>query len=153
MLRKLAVWLLLIPLPLNGLWMVCREAPSEAQKLSRSYAGPDENLFSKFANLPGDDAPNNGNAASADENSPSDDGDSSTPECKKICAIRSGAAGPVCLFASGAKASMTIIVFGVAVPPPQVETIAAVETSRSIAERADFYRSPNLAHFTPPPKA
>ena len=48
---------------------------------------------------------------------------------------------------------MTIIVFGVAVPPPHVETVTAVETSRSIAERADFYRSPNLAHFTPPPKA
>ncbi|MBI4460899.1 MAG: hypothetical protein HY648_12695 [Acidobacteria bacterium] len=30
MLRKLAVWLLLIPLPLNGLWMVCGEAPSAA---------------------------------------------------------------------------------------------------------------------------
>ena len=149
MLRKLAVWLLLIPLPLNGLWMVCREAPPEAQKLSRSYAGPDENLFSTFANLPGDD----GNASSADENMPSDDGDSATPECSRICAIKSGAAGPVCLFASGAKASMTVIVFGVAVPPAQVETIAAVETSRSFAEHADFYRSPNLAHFTPPPKA
>ena len=83
MLRKLAVWLLLIPLPLNGLWMVCREAPSEAQKLSRSYAGPDENLFSKFANLPGDDA-NGANAASADANSPGDEGDSSTPECSRI---------------------------------------------------------------------
>ena len=148
MLRKLAVWLLLIPLPLNGLWMVCREAPPEGQKLSRSYAGPDENLFSKLAELSDD-----GNASSADENSPSDEGDSATPECSRICAIRSGAAGPACLFASGAKASMTILVFGVAVPPAQVETIAAVETSGSIAERADFYRSPNLDHCSPPPKA
>jgi hypothetical protein len=149
MLRKIAVWLLLIPLPLNGLWMVCREAPPEAQKLSRSYAGPDENLFDKFANLPVDDT----NAASAAENSPGDERDSSTPECSRICAIRSGAGGPTCLFASGAKASMTIIVFGVAVPPAQVEAIAAAPTNRSIAERADFYRSPNLGHFTPPPKA
>jgi hypothetical protein len=148
MLRKIAVWLLLIPLPLNGLWMVCREAPPEAQKLSRSYAGPDENLFDKFANLPGDES-----AASADANSPGDDGDSSTPECARFCAVKSGAAGPVCLFASGAKASMTIVVFGVAVPPAHVETIAAVETSRSNAEHANFYRSPNLDHFTPPPKA
>ena len=149
MLRKIAVWLLLIPLPLNGLWMVCREAPPEAQKHSRSYAGPDENLFDKVANLAGDDV----NGASAAENSPGDEGNSSTPECSRICAIRSGAAGPVCLFASGAKASMTVIVFGVAVPPPQVESIAAAETSGSIAEHVDFYRSPNLAHFTPPPEA
>ena len=149
MLRKLAVWLLLIPLPLNGLWMVCREAPPDAQKLSRTYAGPDENLFDKFANLPGDD----GNALSAAENSPADEGDSSTPECRRICAIRSGAAGPACLFASGAKASMTILVFGVAVPPPQVETIATVESSRSYAEHPDLYLSPNLARFTPPPEA
>jgi hypothetical protein len=149
MLRKIAVWLLLIPLPLNGLWMVCREAPPEAGKLSRSYAGPDENLFDKFANLASDD----GNALSADANSAGDERDSSTPECSRICAFRSGAGGPACLFASGAKASMTIVVFGVAVPPTQVETIAAAETSGAIAERADFYRSPNLGHFTPPPRA
>ena len=149
MLRKLAVWLLLVPLPLNGLWMVCREAPPEARNLSRSYAGPDENLFDKFANLPGDD----GIALSAPENSPGEDDNSSTPECPRFCAVRSGAAGPACLFASGARASMTILVFGVAVPPAHVETIADVETSGSIAGHADFYRSPNLAHFTPPPEA
>ena len=149
MLRKIAVWLLLIPLPMNGLWMVCREAPPDAQKLSRSYAGPDENLFEKFANLPGDD----GNALSAAENSAGDEGDSSTPECARFCAFRAGAAGPVCLFASGAKASMTILVFGVAVPPAHVETIAAAESHRSVAERADFYRGPNLTRFTPPPEA
>lgn len=149
MLRKVAVWLLLIPLPLNGLWMVCREAPPDAQRHARSYAGPDENLFEKVANLPVEE----GDTLSTAENSPGGEEDSSTPECKKICALRSGAAGPVCLFASGAKASMTILVFGVAVPPAQAETIAAVETSRTVAEHANFYRNPNLARFTPPPEA
>lgn len=38
MLRKLAIWVLLIPLPLNGLWMVCRDAPPDAQEPSESAA-------------------------------------------------------------------------------------------------------------------
>jgi hypothetical protein len=129
--------------------MVCREAPPDAQKHSRSYAGPDENLFEKIASLPGDDA----NTVNADANSPGDEGDSSAPECSRFCAFRSGATGPACMFASGAKASMTIIVFGVAVPPQQMGTIAAAETSGSFIDYADHYHSPNLGHITPPPKA
>ena len=38
MLRKLAIWVLLLPLPLNGLWMMCRDTPTEAQDPAESTA-------------------------------------------------------------------------------------------------------------------
>jgi hypothetical protein len=32
MLRKLVLWILMVPMPLNGLWMVCKDAPSDVQQ-------------------------------------------------------------------------------------------------------------------------
>src|SRR5579883_2465691 len=44
MLRKLALWLLILPMPLNGLWMVCKDAPSEAPRPAQSSSAdqPDD---------------------------------------------------------------------------------------------------------------
>lgn len=144
MFRKLVTWLLLLPLPVNGLWMVCRDAPQAqvAQPEQASAPTPaDQNLFKI---LVGDADPQPAQTSAKERN---------TPECEKICSIKSAArGGPVCLLSSGGKASLTIIVFGVAVISPQVQFHPPATAGQFLAEVQDIYLNPSLAHSTPPPK-
>jgi hypothetical protein len=119
MMRKLVLWLLLAPLPFNGLWMVCNDAPSQ------------------------DPAPAESSAKT--ENA---------PDCTKMCAMKSAAqSGAVCFLSAGNKASVTIIVFGAAILPPEFRLQPLAQARQSLAATPDFYLSPGLLQETPPPKA
>lgn len=134
MLRKLAIWLLLIPLPLNGLWLVCRDAPPKVPEPAASSADSERNLLEFFAN------------AEADSESGAN--------CVKICAIKSAEKdGSFCLVSGGSKTSLTIIVFGVAILPPALQLHPVAAVRQFIAELPDLYLSPFMGRSTPPPRA
>ncbi|MBI2815811.1 MAG: hypothetical protein HYX72_02610 [Acidobacteria bacterium] len=133
MLRKLAVWILLIPLPLNGLWLACEEEPPKVQGSSVDLPASEENLFSTFA--------------------VSDDAIVSAGECARFCAFKSAEEnGSVCLLGPEGKTSITILVFGVAVTQPQFQLSAIQPAGRGPAEMLDLYSNPNLFLSTPPPR-
>ena len=133
MLRKIAIWLLLIPLPLNGVWLACPEsapaqAASEQQQVEQS---PDVSLFTAFSEA----AP---------------DG----PLCKTICYLKAAVHnGGICLVSPGGKTSITMIAFAVAVPVPQAQLQPLVSSSQRVAEPQNFYLNPSADRSTPPPRA
>ena len=145
MIRKLAVWVLLIPLPLNGLWLVCRDAPPaepQSPQASTNTEDSEDNLFSHFGELP------NGNENSAGENMPEGS------DCSRLCPIEIAAkTGALCLLTSDNKVSMTIVVFGVAVLPPAIHLQAPDTSPDPVPSLAEFYLNPAIDHSTPPPKA
>lgn len=134
MLRKLAVCLLLIPLPLNGLWLMCREGAPEPPKQVEASANDDTNLFEAVA--------------ATDANS------EAGANCKRECAFRSNSNdGSFCLVSGGSKTSLAIMIYGVAVLPPAVRLRPLAAARGTVAELPDFYLSPSTDHFTPPPRA
>lgn len=134
MLRKLVIWLLLIPLPLNGLWLACRDAPGESPAPAESSAEADANLFESVANAQAD----SGTGAA----------------CLQFCAIKSGGRdGSFCLVSGGSKTSLTILVFGVAILPPEVPLHRLTAARPFIAELPSLYMNPSIDGSTPPPEA
>lgn len=122
--RKLVIWLLLIPLPLNGLWMVCRDAP-EVQDQAHSSGSQATGASEKAAR----------------EN------------CEKICALRlAEASGVVCFLSAGRSNSISIVVFGIPVLPRQAALEPPATASQSVATAADFFPNPQLSIPTPPPR-
>jgi hypothetical protein len=142
MLRKLLVWVLLLPLPMNGLWMACRDTPQSAQAAeqpSSDSAQADDNLFDHFG-----DVESAGN--SADENTPAD--------CKTICPIDMVAkSAGFCLIAPDGKASLAIVVFGVAVLPATVQLQSPEPIHAPPPLYSQSHLSPSLDQTTPPPRA
>jgi hypothetical protein len=123
MLRKLAVWLFLIPISLNGLWMLCNDVPSQSQKPAESSSQTD-----------------------ADAKSSAD----CTKECSLQVAATEGS---VCIISADNKTSITIVVFGVAVIPPSVQLHQLVKSGEFVAEWPALYLDPSLAGSSPPPRA
>jgi len=134
MLRKLAIWLLLIPLPLNGLWLMCREGAPEPPKQAEASANDNTNLFEAVAAV--------------------DTNLKAGSNCERECAFKSNSNdGSFCLISGGSKTSLTIMIFGVAVLLPAVQLRPLAAARRTVTELPDFYLSPAADHSTPPPRA
>ena len=134
MLRKIAIWLLLIPLPLNGLWVACTDAPSEAPQESQPAIDDNINLLELFA------------SGAVDSDDPA--------TCVKICSIRSNAKnGTFCLAAGESKTSFSILVFGVAILPPSVALHSLLPSTQLDRELPVLYLNPSVDGSTPPPRA
>ena len=120
MLRKVVLWFLLLPLPLNGLWMACNDASSEGQ------------------------------AAKADSPALTQE----QIDCIRICAMKHQAIdGPICIILPGdAKASITIINFGVAVLPAKIELGPMAAVEQYATELPNMYSAPNVFRDSPPPR-
>jgi hypothetical protein len=73
--------------------------------------------------------------------------------CRQACAVhRATAGGPICLLTADGT-SWTIVLFGVAVLPPQAELRLAIVSTGFRPEPLAPYAEPGLAHFSPPPEA
>jgi hypothetical protein len=117
LLRKLTLSLLMLPLTLNGLWVLCRDVPSQPQTTDSAQSP----------------------ASSADEQK---------EECERLCARQSS----LCLTSAGDKTSVTIIVFGVAIFPTEVQIGSPSVTRQTSAASHDFHSDPNIPHPSPPPR-
>ena len=133
MLRKLAVWLLLIPLPFNGLWMVCQDAPAaETESV---------NLFAQ--QMTGLDSAQSASSESKDDS-----------ECVKECSMKKVAdTGALCIVSADGKGSITISLFGVPLIAPQIVVQPLVAAAETVFEPANQYYNPTMAVISPPPKA
>jgi hypothetical protein len=135
MLRKIAIWLLLIPMPLNGLWVTCQDADSKAPKqdqATQAAADDNTNLLAMFAS----------GAVDVDD----------SPACTKICA-RDGRSGGFCLLSGESRNSFSIVVFGVALLPPAVALHSLPPTAQIATELTNGYSNPSADGYTPPPRA
>jgi hypothetical protein len=123
MLRRLATFVLLVPLSLNGLWMICAEDETAAETVSASAAI---------------DASDAEGAEHCAQMCPIHQ-----PEPGAICLISSNGDGT----------SLAAIFFVVAPPPAAETLTAAFVVRESVPEPAAQYSNPSLAGSTPPPKA
>jgi hypothetical protein len=115
LLRKLALYLLVLPLTLNGLWILCRDVPPEPQ------------------------APDSVQSSGIDQQK---------AECERLCARQSS----LCLSSAADKTSVTIVVFGLAIFPPEVQIVSPSVTRQTSAELRDLHSDPSIAHASPPPR-
>jgi hypothetical protein len=75
-------------------------------------------------------------------------------DCIRICAALEATFGRICFFLPGnAKASITILDFGVAILPSEIALPAVATDEELAAELPDAYWNPSLSHPTPPPRA
>jgi hypothetical protein len=119
-LRKLAFCLLVLPLTLNGLWVLCRDVPPEPQAQSSDPAQPQ--------------------SPSVDEQK---------AECERLCARESS----LCLVSPGDKTSLTIVVFGVAVFPAEIQVSSPALAREELAELRNLHSDPGIVQPSPPPRA
>ncbi|MBI2817632.1 MAG: hypothetical protein HYX72_11905 [Acidobacteria bacterium] len=134
MLRKLVIWLLLIPLPLNGLWVTCYDTSPEPVQESQTAADDNTNLLEMF------------DSGAVDSDDPA--------TCVKICNLRSNVKdGTFCLVSGESKSSFSIIVFGVAILPPSVALHSLLPSIQLDTELPVLYLNPSVDGSTPPPRA
>lgn len=84
----------------------------------------------------------------ASQQAQSSDADQQMSECEKFCARKSS----LCLSSTGDKVSMTVIVFGVAIFPAQVQLGMPTPSSERIVDNYKAYRSPSIRCPSPPPE-
>jgi len=77
------------------------------------------------------------------------DDDALKAECERLCARQSS----LCLISPGDKTSITIIAFGVAVFPSDMQLSSPVVSCEPIAEPGSLHSDPSIAHPSPPPEA
>ena len=116
LLRKLTLCLLVLPLTLNGLWILCRNVAPEPQ------------------------APDAAQSSSIDEQK---------AECERLCARQSS----LCLTSGADKTSVTIVVYGVAIFPAEIQIGAPSSSLQTLTELRDLHSDPNIAQPSPPPRA
>ena len=127
MLRKLVAVILLLPLPLNGLWMVCGDVRSIATQSPDPSAKP-QDMADRTKMCP-------------------------MAEGTKMCPEKPVAEGSVCLLtADGDNGSIMVVVFGVAVLPIEISVQPPVLVSQFLPELPDYYSNPSLDQSTPPPR-
>jgi hypothetical protein len=133
MLRRLATFVLLVPLSLNGLWMVCAEAPVEAANVPPS--GKTGEQCKKMCPL---------HAAPQDQSARMDT--ASTGSAMQP--------GSICLISSNGKGTaITAFAFAVTTPAAAVTVATDPGTGEVVPEILVSYADPPLPGFTPPPKA
>lgn len=125
MIQKLVLYISLLPLTLNGLWLVCRNAPPDAQQSSDAQAG-DSNRSP---------APGKG----IDQES----------ECDRMCARQMS----TCLPPASDKTSVTIVFFGVAIFLPLNQIGAPLAARQTMPDLVTLHCDPTLVQPSPPPKA
>jgi hypothetical protein len=114
--RKLTLCLLMLPLTLNGFWIICRDVPPEPQ------------------------APDSAQSSVVDQQK---------AECEKLCARQSS----LCLTSGADKTSVTIIVYGMAIFPAEIQIGAPSLSRQTSTELRDLHSDPNIPQPSPPPKA
>jgi len=124
MLQKLVLYISLLPLTLNGLWLVCRNAPPDAQQ-SDARAG----------------ASNRSSTPDTEVNQES--------ECDRMCARQTS----TCLPPAGDKTSVSIVFFGVAIFVPLGQIGAPLSARQAIPDFVNLHCDPTIAHLSPPPRA
>lgn len=130
MIQKLVLYISLLPLTLNGLWLVCRNAPPDAQETSDVQAG-------------------DSNGPSALDKDAPDKGIDQESECEKMCARQMN----TCLPPAGAKTSVTIVFFGVAIFLPLGQIGAPLSAREIMPDFVTLHCDPTISRFSPPPKA
>ena len=124
MLRNLVLWFLLLPLPLNGLWMACDDRPREEQ------------------------------AATPDSPALTQEQIDCIRICAMKHHAADEYGGPICIILPGnAKTSITIVNFGTAVAPAKIELTPMAVVEEYATEWPPRYSAPNLSGTTPPPRA
>ena len=124
MFRRLATWVLLAPLSLNGLWMLCENAPQAAQPKAAAVSP----ASTKAGEIP----------------------DCKTL-CPAVKPIQSGS---ICLLASnGDGRSIAVYGFAVTAPAAVVSFLHPAADHEFPSTSASIYANPALGELTPPPKA
>jgi len=126
MIRRIAICLFLLPLALNGLWLICREAPPETSletSLDAQATEPQQSAAEKRK-----------------------------AECERICGVHAGA-GPVCLLSPGNKTSLSIVILGSSILPAATAVRPPAATRRTVPEFSLLHFDPCIADPAPPPRA
>jgi hypothetical protein len=130
MIRRIAICLFLLPLALNGLWLICREAPPDTS----AGTSPEATLAAQ-ATEPAQSAAEKRKA-----------------ECERICGVHAGA-GPVCLLSPGNKTSLSIVILGLSILPAATAVRPPAVTRRTAPEFSVLHFDPCIADPAPPPRA
>jgi len=124
MVQKLVLYISLLPLTLNGLWLVCRNAPPDAQQTSDVQAGD------------------------SNQSSSTDKDIDQESECEKMCARQMN----TCLPPAGDKTSVTIVFFGVAIFVPLGQIGAPLTARQEMPDFVSLHCDPTISRLSPPPK-
>ena len=122
-LRKLVLSLLALPLVLNGLWVICRDVPPQPQAPEAVQS----------------------QSTAAEQKADADE----KAECERLCARQTS----VCLTSPGDKTSITIVVFGVAIPSNDPQMSLPAMSREPLPHSRDFHSDPSISHPSPPPEA
>ncbi|HWP84771.1 MAG TPA: hypothetical protein VNN17_06245 [Terriglobia bacterium] len=135
MLRRLATLALMIPLSLNGLWMVCSDGATPKAATEGASAAVDAAQCKKMCPL---HAP-----------------EPETAQPGAAPADRALPVGAICLLTSGGEGSTIAAIYFVVAPPVAAEKLAAAVHQREVVPQlpAARYASPDLPGATPPPEA
>jgi hypothetical protein len=115
LLCKLTLCMLVLPLTLNGFWIVCRDVPPAPQ------------------------APDSAQSSNVDQQK---------AECERLCARQSS----LCLTSGADKTSVTIIVYGVAIFPTEIQIGVPSVSRQTSSELRDLHSDPNIPQLSPPPR-
>jgi hypothetical protein len=131
MFRRIATFVLLVPLSLNGLWMVCAEAPVEAA--STPATEPSEQCKKMC---------------------PIHQAQSESTQLAAADADSGMQPGAICVISSdGTGTSIAAFAFAVTAPAAVVAVAEELIVSDSVSETVLSYADPPLMGLTPPPKA
>jgi hypothetical protein len=130
MVQKLVLYISLLPLTLNGLWLVCRNPPPDAQQTSDAQAGDSNQSFA------------------SDKGAPDKEMDQEA-ECEKICAREMS----TCLPPAGDKTSVTIVFFGVAIFLPLGQIGVPLAARATMPDFVNLHCDPTISRLSPPPKS
>jgi hypothetical protein len=138
MIRRIALSLFLLPLALNGLWLICREAPPETSPEisldTSSEATPEATLVAQAAE-PAQSAAQKRKA-----------------ECERICGLHPGA-GALCLLTPGNKTSLSIVILGLSILQAATAVRPPAVARRTAPEFSVLHFDPCIADPAPPPRA
>ena len=124
MLQKLVLYISLLPLTLNGLWLVCRNVPPDNEQDS------------------------NAQRVDSSQSAASKNGVDQESECDRMCARQTS----TCLPPPGDKTSVSIVFFGVAVFLPLGQIGAPLPVRQPMTDLVTLHCDPTIAHNSPPPK-
>jgi hypothetical protein len=124
MIQKLVLYISLLPLTLNGLWLVCRDAPPDAEQSGAQT---------------GDSSRSSAPDKKIDQES----------ECDRMCARQAS----TCLPPAGDKTSVSIVFYGVAIFTPLGQIGEPLSARQAIPDFVNLHRDPTISRLSPPPRA
>jgi hypothetical protein len=123
MFRRLATWMLLVPLSLNGLWMLCENAPQNQERAAAAVAAPSA-ATGQIADC--------------------------KTLCPTVKPVETGS---ICLVGSnGDGRSIAVYAFALTMPSVVVSFLHAALDNEFPSAAASIYSNPVLDELTPPPK-